>query len=124
MTKYLNLPMTENELIEMSHFWGENLGLDKSLVLWIGSSFSAQCKCRIKVSNLPKDSNMYSIDCFSITIPDLEIVGSVNKKYITTKKLKSILEFIKINEELIIELCKETIDITTFIRNIEKYNIC
>ena len=116
MTKYLNPPMTENELLEMSNFWGENLGLDKSLVLWIGSSSSAQC--RIKVSNLPKESNMHNKDCFTISIPNLEIIGNVNKEHITTKKLKSIFEFIKRNKGILLNLCEGVIDIVDFTKKI------
>ena len=121
MSKYLNPPMTESELFEMSNYWGENLGLDKSLVLWIGSSSSAQCI--IKVSNLPKEEKKHSIDCFAIKILDLEIIGEVNKKHITIKKLKSIFEFIKINRNLLMNMCQEKIDTIAFVKNFVKCSI-
>jgi len=66
---------------------------------------------------------MHSEDSFIITIPNLEIIGNVNKEHITTKKLKSIFEFIKINEDLLLKLCKGVIYIVDFTKRFVKCNI-
>jgi hypothetical protein len=111
--------LTEQELLEMSNYRGENFGIEGNVVLWIGSVLSSQHPDgnRIKVSNLP---NKGTRDTFTITIPKLEVIGKVNTKHITTKKLNNIFEFIKLNMDLIIAFCQEDIDGYDFAQNVKK----
>ena len=61
-----------------------------------------------------------SLDCFTITIPDLNIIGSVNKKHITKAKLEKIFKFIELNMDIISEICEEKIDSVEFITRMKK----
>ncbi len=70
-----------NELLEMANIGPKATGLD-NIVIWVGPNPDNDI-IRIKVCNQPNQPNNY-IDTFSITIPDLEIVGKVNEKFITT----------------------------------------
>jgi len=121
MNEFYNPEMTAEELLEMSNYWGGSLGLDDTIVLWIGSSRGEPHGNRIKVSNIPGKSMGSSKNCFTITIPDLKIVGNVNTSHITSKKLKSIFGFIKLNEELLIDFCQENIDAIEFAKRLKKY---
>jgi hypothetical protein len=119
LCEFNNQEMTEQELLEMSNYKGEHFGIEGNVVLWIGSVLSSQhiYGNRIKVSNVPsKGTN----DLFTITIPKLEIIGNVNTKHITTKKLNKIFDFIKLNMELIIQFCQEEIDGVEFVQRIKK----
>jgi len=122
INEFHNPSMTDEELLEMSNFWGDGLGLDENIVLWIGSSLSSKHGNRIKVSNIPSKDMGTSRDCFSITVPDLNIIGDINTKHITTKKLKTIFGFIKLNEQTIIDFCEEKIDGIEFGKRLKKYN--
>jgi len=111
--------LTEQELLEMSNYYGEHLGIEGGVVLWIGSVLSSKHnkENRIKVSNIPgKGTN----DLFTITIPKLEIIGKINTKHITSKKLNKIIEFIALNMDLIIDFCQEEIDGYEFTQNVKK----
>ena len=121
-TKY-DQSLTDDELFEMSNYWGSDLGLDENIVIWIGSVLSSQHQYgnRIKVSNIPGKGPGSSKDCFTITIPKLEVIGYVNKKHITSKKLNTIFGFIKLNMDLIIAYCQEEISGMEFSKNVEKY---
>jgi predicted restriction endonuclease len=61
----------DNELLEMANFTEKTTGID-DVVIWLGPGN------RIKVSNKPNSFDTY--DTFTITIPDLEIIGDVNTK--------------------------------------------
>ena len=122
INEFHNPVMTDEELLEMSNYWGNGLGLDETIVLWMGSALSSKHGNRIKVSNIPGKSMGTSKDCFTITVPNLDVIGDVNTKHITTKKLKTIFKFIKLNEEAIIEFCQEQIDTTEFNKKLKKYN--
>lgn len=119
LNELYNHEMTEQELLEMSNYKGEYFGIEGNVVLWIGSVLSKQHSHgnRIKVSNIPGKGTK---DLFTITIPKLEIIGTVNKKHITTKKLNKIFDFIKLNMELIIQFCQEEIDGVEFVQRIKK----
>jgi hypothetical protein len=117
---YADQQMTEQELFEMANFWGSDLGLDDNIVLWIGSCLSSKYGNRIKVSNITGKVPGSSRDTFNITIPKLEVIGQVNTKHITTKKLNKIFDFIKLNMELIIAFCQEEIDTIEFVQKVKK----
>ena len=123
LNEFQNQQMTDQELFEMSNFWGSDLGLDENIVIWIGSVLSTQHNGgnRIKVSNIPGKGPGKGRSTFSILIPSLETDGKVNTKHITTKKLNKIREFIKLNMDLIIAYCQEEISSKQFSDRYIKY---
>jgi len=97
--EFIDNSLSEDELLEMANVTEETTGI-KDVVLWIGPNPPQHSK-RIKVSNIPK--SISSSDCFTITIPNFEIVGDVNTKLIDSVKMDKIKEFITINQKLIEE---------------------
>lgn len=88
-----NLPLIEQELLEMANVDYETTGIPK-VVLWVGPH-PGQHWMRIKVSNTP---DKYSpSDNFVITIPEFRIIGNVNEKFITQDILDSIKYWIRLN---------------------------
>ena len=110
--------LTEDELFEMSNLYGNNTGLD-DIAIWVGSSLKSKHGKRIKVSNL-KTKIGSSMDCFTITTPELKVIGRVNKKHITKDKMNKIFEFINLNMQIILDICDEKIDVVEFIQNMKK----
>jgi len=86
----------DDELLEMSNISSKRTGID-NVVIWLGPNPHSHGK-RIKVSNVP---NKGSRNCFTVTIPELEVIGEINKSFIDSKKLDQIKEFIKINLDVI-----------------------
>ena len=121
INEYLNPPMTEQELLEMSNYWQDDTGLDNTIVLYMGSTVNTPHVPRIKVSNIPGKSMGNSRDSFTITVPKLIIIGNINKKHINNKKLKTIFEFIMINEQAIIDISNEIISTGEFVKSLKKY---
>jgi hypothetical protein len=88
--------LTEFELTAMCNAVGPETGLG-SVVVWVGPTDN-QHGPRVKVSNIP--NTITSKDCFSITLPDLEVIGEV---LISKKKLKEVFKFVELNMELLME---------------------
>jgi hypothetical protein len=107
--------ITEDELLEMSNITDEDSGI-KNVVLWIGPNPTYHGK-RIKVSNIP--NSFETTDCFTITIPDFKIIGNVNKKFITNKKIKQIIDFIELNMDSIIDYSDKKISTRKLLDNIK-----
>ena len=82
--------LSEDELFEMANVTEETTGI-KDVVIWIGPNPKSHGK-RVKVSNIP--GKISSSDCFTITLPNFEIIGNINKKFIDSIKLKEVKEFI------------------------------
>lgn len=110
--------LTDDELFEMTNLYGNHTGLD-DVVIWVGSSLKSNHGKRIKVSNL-KTKMGSSMDCFTITIPELKIIGRVNRKHITKDKMNKIFDFINLNMQIILDICDEKIDAVEFIQNMKK----
>jgi ribosome biogenesis protein Tsr3 len=89
--------ISDEELMEMSNLSSKATGIE-DVIIWVGPNPLYHGK-RIKVSNIP--NKISKIDCFTITIPDLEIIGYVNSAFIDKKKLEKIKEFVKINMEVL-----------------------
>ncbi len=89
--------LSEDELFEMANVTEETTGI-KDVVIWIGPNPKSHGK-RVKVSNIP--GKISSSDCFTITLPNFEIIGNINKKFIDSIKLKEVKEFISNNLKLI-----------------------
>ena len=119
--EYHNPQFTDQELLEMSNYWGKNLGLDENIVIFIGPTTNTRHGARIKVSNISGKAKAND-DGFSISVPDLKISGHINTKHITSKKLNSIFEFIELNKQGIIDICNQEIDTFEFIQKIVKYD--
>ena len=67
------------------------------------------------MSNIPNSFD--GSDCFTITIPEHEIKGEPKIKL---KKLKEIINFIKINEELIISYSNYKLSTKVFLDSLKK----
>lgn len=85
--------LSEQELMEMSNVTYETTGI-KNVVLWIGPNPSSHYK-RIKVSNVP--NNFDGKDCFTLTIPDFEVIG---KMKLSTNELEKIKKFVLLNKSI------------------------
>jgi translation initiation factor 2 beta subunit (eIF-2beta)/eIF-5 len=103
--------LSKEELFEyMSNINDEITGID-NVVIWVGTK-PPQHGHRVKVSNVPdkmdKDNN------FTITIPELKVIGNVNKRLINKTTLEQIFYFIKINQKIIIAYSNEELDTNKF----------
>jgi hypothetical protein len=74
-----NQDLTEDELMEMASLGKKSTGLDE-VVIWVGPN-PVSGILRIKVSNQPH--GLTGKDCFTITLPDFEVIGEVNRDLIT-----------------------------------------
>ena len=84
-------------LFEMTDISGAATGLG-NVIIWIAPILPNQNK-RIHVSNVPSKS--YAGDTFTITIPDLEIIGDVNRSFIDGQKLEQIRAWVVLNQKAI-----------------------
>ena len=105
-----------DELFEMANFTKKTTGIE-DVVIWIGPN-PPQHGRRIKVSNKPNSFDIY--DTFTISIPDLEIIGDVDTKFIKKDKLNQIFEFINNNIEIISEYSDRKISTEELIEKIKK----
>lgn len=86
----------DDEMFEMANITQKTTGI-KDVVIWIGPNPASHGK-RVKVSNIP---NSFEADCFTITIPELNVIGKVNTKFITSSVMNKIKKFITTNNDLI-----------------------
>lgn len=86
----------ESDLMEMANLDMEDTGIE-NVVIWLGMD-SKRHYLRAKVSNIP---NRWSRDNFTITIPKLKVIGTVDEQFITQKKLRDIKNWIVLNMEVI-----------------------
>lgn len=87
----------EPTLLEMASVGEKYTGIE-NVVIWIGMDPKLHY-LRVKVSNIP---NKWSADNFTITIPELDVVGKINKSLISRQVLENIKSWIKLNIESII----------------------
>ncbi len=106
----------DNELLEMANFTKKTTGID-DVVIWIGPNPPNHGR-RIKVSNKPNSFDPY--DTFTITIPDFNIIGEVNTKFIKEATLDNIYKFIEKNIQVIIEYSDRKISTEDLIERIKK----
>ena len=108
--------LSEQELLEMSNIGYKVTGI-KDVIIWVGPNPNYHWK-RIKISNIP---NKYSGEnCFTLTIPDFEIIGNVNTKLINNEVLEKIKEFVNINYQVISDYSDYKILTDEFIEKIKK----
>jgi hypothetical protein len=108
--------LSEEELMEMSNVTSNETGIE-NIVLWIGPNPQTH-GYRIKVSNIPNKISSESL--FVITIPELEIIGNVNKKFITKSKIEKIKEFIIKNMQVIMDYSDYKISTKQLLDNLIK----
>jgi len=106
----------DNELLEMANFTKKTTGID-DVVIWLGPDTPNHGK-RVKVSN--KSNSFDSYDTFAINIPDLEIIGDVDTKFIKQSVLNKIYDFIKSNIQVIEEYSDRKISTEELIERIKK----
>ena len=106
------MKIIENEILyEMANFRPKSTGL--SMVVWVvPTNKKEKHYARIKVSTHYGDSLRYE-DFFTVTVPDLDIIGNTGD--IGTKDQKLLLHWIKINENAIIDYWNNKIDIAEFL---------
>lgn len=73
---------------------------------------------RIKVSNNPNSFDVH--DTFTITIPELNLVGDINRKFIKPNVLSKIMKFIELNIEVISEYSDRKISTEDLIERIKR----
>jgi hypothetical protein len=110
-----NKCLTDDEMLEMIKLSGESSGLD-GVTIWIGSTLKSKYGKYIKVSNSTDSSS----DCFIITIPNFDIVGKIEKKYVTIHRFNKIIDFINLNKDAISDICDEKIDAVEFLSRMKK----
>ena len=108
--------LSEQELLEMANVNYESTGI-KDVVIWIGPNPGYHGR-RIKICNVA--NKFVASDCFTLTIPDFQIVGNVNDKLITKKVLEQIKEFININYQLICDYSDYLISTKELIDNLKR----
>ena len=103
--------ISDEELMEMANVSPKKTGI-KDVYIWFGPNPHYHGK-RIKVSNIP---NKFSKnDCFTITIPEFEIIDQYNTNLITTSVLDDIIKFVKLNIKAIEDFSDEKISTDEFI---------
>lgn len=105
-----------DELLEMANFTQKTTGIS-DVVIWIGPNPPNHGK-RIKVSNKPNSFDVH--DTFTITIPELNLVGDINRKFIKPNVLSKIMKFIELNIEVISEYSDRKISTEDLIERIKR----
>ena len=77
---------------------GESATGIKDVIIWFGPNPHSR-DVKIRVSNNPND--LIGNDIFSIILPKYNIIGDINKNFITDDVLKSIIDYIEINKDII-----------------------
>jgi hypothetical protein len=114
LSKYCNV-ITDDELLEMCNISPKTTGIE-NVYIWCGPNPHSHDK-RIKISNVP--DKWSKSDCFTITIPDLRIIGEVNKSLIDNHELNKIKRFILENIDIINQYSEEKISTDEFISKIK-----
>lgn len=104
-----------DELLEIANIDSKTTGI-KNVVVWVGP-YPPEHRMRIKVSNVLNKSSTHT---FSITIPDLRVVGKVNESFITPKVLEQIKRWITLNQRVIEEYSNREILTEDFLARLQK----
>lgn len=107
--------LSEKELYFMANLTEKETEI-KDVVIWVGAN-PHYYRHRIKVSNTLDYSGN---NCFTITIPELNILGEVNKEMITMEKLTQIKDFVKLNMETIIDYSNFKLSTADFLAKLKK----
>lgn len=100
INRFHSASLSEQELLEMAIVTYKYTGIEH-VVLWVGPNPESPGQRRIAVSNMP---NKYDgRDCFTLTIPEYEIIGKVDNNVITKEILSQIKQWCDKNMQVIIE---------------------
>jgi hypothetical protein len=114
--EFRDFNLSNQELMEMANITDETSGI-QDVVIWIGPKEPSHGD-RVKISNIPNNFNGHN--CFTITIPDLKIIGEIDNSFITSKKLKKIKEFINKNMNVILQYSHFQISTKTLLDTLQK----
>lgn len=90
--------MTEEEILRMTPYTYKSTGLG-DIIIWIGTNSTKEKYVRISNLSYYEKKRFDGEDTFKITIPDMKIIGLVNKKLITDSVMKNIMDFIELNKK-------------------------
>lgn len=120
LRKYIDMVSTEWEsadLHEMANIFPKRHGIE-NVVIWVGMA-PKQHGLRVKVSNVPNKMSM--ADSFVIMMPSLDYDPRQVASWITPKIMNRILDWIKLNQELLSDYETGKLDDTElFLNNISK----
>jgi hypothetical protein len=120
LRKYIDMVSEEWEndlLYEMARVGPTRHGIE-NVIIWVGET-NKQHGLRVKVSNIP--NKMRIEDSFVIMMPSLDYDPSQVAKWITPKIMKKILEWIKLNQQLLYDYESGIIvDTDDFLNNISR----
>jgi len=106
-----------DQLLEMARVGEIRHGIPK-VVIWVGLA-PKQHGLRVKVSNIP--NKMDPSDNFTVQIPSLDYDPNQVAKWIDTKTMGQILDWIKLNQQLLYDYETGEIDDTDkFVNSIAK----
>jgi hypothetical protein len=120
LRKYIDMVAEEwaqDQLFEMANIFPKRHGIE-NVVIWVGKA-PKQHGLRVKVSNIPGKMDMD--DSFVIQMPNLDYDPAQVAKWIDTKTLEKIKQWIKINQLLLYAYENGEIDDTyEFLNNVSK----
>ena len=120
LRKYIDMVNEEwsnDQLLEITRVGSKRHGIP-NVVIWVGLA-PTNHGLRVKVSNVP--GKMDASDNFTIQIPSLDYDPSQVAKWIDTKTMGRILDWIKLNQTLLYDYETGEIDDTDdFMNKIEK----
>jgi hypothetical protein len=102
LRKYIDMVNEEwnnDQLHEMARVGPNRHGIE-NVVIWVGEA-PKQHGLRVKVSNIPNKMRMD--DSFVIQMPSLDYDPNQVAEWITPKIMKKILEWIKLNQQLLVD---------------------
>jgi hypothetical protein len=122
LRKYIDMVNEEwnnDQLHEMARIGSKYHGIE-NVVIWVGEA-PKQHGLRVKVSNIP--NKMRIEDSFVIQMPSLDYDPSQVADWITPKMMKKILEWIKINQDILQDYeIGELTDTDVFLNSLYKVN--
>ena len=89
--------ITDNEVMTLTDIIPKQTGI-KDVVLWVGDNPHTKAR-RVKVSNMP--NSLSRQDCFTLTMPEFEILGTPNRELINDDVMKDIIKFVQQNLQAI-----------------------
>lgn len=111
LRKYIDMVALEesaDELFEMANIFQRRHGIE-NVVIWVGRA-PKQHGLRVKVSNIP--NKMADDNCFVVMMPSLDYDHTKVANWIDRKKMAKILEWIKVNQQLLYDYENGLIDDT------------
>jgi hypothetical protein len=120
LRKYIDMVAEEwaqDQLFEMANIFPKRHGIE-NVVIWVGKA-PKQHGLRVKVSNIPGKMDMD--DSFVIQMPNLDYDPAQVANWINSSKMNKILEWIRLNQKLLYDYEKGTMDDTEeFLSSISK----